>query len=71
MRLGSGSSMRPCAPLSAAELVPVLFRRELDLQQLYFAMGETIAHLNFLWQASRLERGIAADGGIRFAPSVG
>jgi hypothetical protein len=35
-----------------AELVPVLFRRELDLQQLYFAMGETIAHLNFLWRAS-------------------
>jgi hypothetical protein len=34
-------------------------------------MGETIAHLNFLWHASRLERRVAADGGIRFAPSVG
>ena len=52
------------APLSAAELVPVLFRRELDLQQLYFAMGETIAHLNFLWHASRLERRVAADSAI-------
>ena len=59
------------SPLSAAEVVPVLFRRELDVQQLYFAMGEAIAHLNFLWRAARLERRIAADGGIRFAPSVG
>jgi glyoxylase-like metal-dependent hydrolase (beta-lactamase superfamily II) len=38
------------APQSAATLVPVLFRRELDVQQRYFAMGEAIAHLNFLWR---------------------
>ena len=55
------------APQSAAELVPVLFRRELDLQQRYFAMGEAIAHLNFLWHAARLQRRVAADGTIRFA----
>ncbi len=57
------------APASAAELVPVLFRRELDLQQSFFAMGEAIAHLNHLWRARRLERRVAADGGIRFAPA--
>jgi glyoxylase-like metal-dependent hydrolase (beta-lactamase superfamily II) len=57
-------------PLSAADLVPVLFRRELDLQQRFFAMGEAIAHLNFLWRAARLLRRVAADGAIRFAPSV-
>ena len=56
------------SPLSAAELVPVLFRRELDLQQRFFAMGEAIAHLNYLWQARRLDRRVAADGTIRFAP---
>ncbi len=56
------------APLSAADLVPVLFRRELDLQQRFFAMGEAIAHLNFLWHARRLDRRVAADGAIRFAP---
>ena len=39
------------APVSAADVVPVLFRRELDLQQRYFAMGEAIAHLNRLWHA--------------------
>jgi glyoxylase-like metal-dependent hydrolase (beta-lactamase superfamily II) len=58
-------------PQSAADLVPVLFRRELDLQQRYFAMGEAIAHLNLLWRAARLERRVAADGAIRFAPPVG
>jgi glyoxylase-like metal-dependent hydrolase (beta-lactamase superfamily II) len=54
------------APLSAAALVPVLFRRPLDLQQRFFAMGEAIAHLNHLWRARRIERTVAADGAIRF-----
>jgi len=60
---------RSPAPASAAELVPVLFRRELDLQQSFFAMGEAIAHLNHLWRARRLERRASADGAIRFAPA--
>ena len=59
------------APLSAADLVPVLFRRELDIQQRYFAMGEAIAHLNFLCQAGRARRRVEADGAIRFGPPVG
>ena len=53
--------------MSAADLVPVLFRRELDLQQRFFAMGEAIAHLNRLWHAGRLARRVAADGSLRFA----
>jgi hypothetical protein len=44
----------------------VLFRRELDLQQRFFAMGESIAHLNHLWRAGRLARLVADDGKIRF-----
>ena len=56
------------APVSAADVVPVLFRRELDLQQRYFAMGEAIAHLNRLWRAGRVVRDVAADGAIRFGP---
>ncbi len=55
------------APQSAAEVIPVLFRRELDLQQRFFAMGEAIAHLNHLWQTGRAQRSVAADGAIRFA----
>jgi len=56
-------------PLAAAELVPVLFPRELDIQQHFFAMGETIAHLNHLWRAGKLDRQIGAGGAIRFAPA--
>jgi glyoxylase-like metal-dependent hydrolase (beta-lactamase superfamily II) len=55
------------APRSAAEVIPVLFRRELDLQQRFFAMGEAIAHLNHLWMAGDATRMISADGAIRFA----
>jgi glyoxylase-like metal-dependent hydrolase (beta-lactamase superfamily II) len=53
-------------PRSAAQLVPVLFRRELDVQQRFFAMGEAIAHLNHLWHAGRLARIMDDDGSIRF-----
>jgi glyoxylase-like metal-dependent hydrolase (beta-lactamase superfamily II) len=52
--------------LSAAAAVPVLFERELDVHQIFFAMGEAIAHLNHLWRTGRLDRRIAADGAIRF-----
>jgi glyoxylase-like metal-dependent hydrolase (beta-lactamase superfamily II) len=55
-------------PVSAADVVPVLFRRELDLQQRYFAMGEAIAHLNRLWHRRRVVRTVAADGSVRFGP---
>ena len=53
-------------PMSAGELVPVLFRRPLDLQQRFFATGEAIAHLNHLWHAGRIQR-LRGDGGaLRF-----
>jgi len=54
-------------PRSAGELLPVLFRRPLDVQQLLFAMGEAIAHLNHLWLAGRLTRQTDHHGTIRFA----
>jgi glyoxylase-like metal-dependent hydrolase (beta-lactamase superfamily II) len=53
-------------PRSAADFVPLLFRRELDLQQRFFAMGEAIAHLNHLWRAGRLVRDVTGDGKIHF-----
>ena len=55
------------APQSAEDVIPVLFRRELDTQQRFFAMGEAIAHLNHLWRAGRIERRVADDGAIRYA----
>jgi len=54
------------SPSTAASVVPVLFRRELDVHQQFFAMGEAIAHLNHLWHAGRLERRVASDGAVRF-----
>jgi glyoxylase-like metal-dependent hydrolase (beta-lactamase superfamily II) len=52
-------------PVTAAEILPVLFRRELDVQQRFFAMGEAIAHLNHLWHAGRLIRS-SQRGVLRF-----
>ena len=54
------------APRTAFELVPVLFKRKLDLHQMTFAMGESIAHCHALWLSGRLERRIE-DGIVRFA----
>ena len=56
---------RPC---SAADLLPVLFRRPLDLHQTTFAMGEAIAHLHALAFRGQLVSRIEADGVRRFAP---
>jgi glyoxylase-like metal-dependent hydrolase (beta-lactamase superfamily II) len=55
------------APLSAFDLVPVLFRRALDLHQMTFAMGESVAHCHALWFQGKLERRIDPHGVIRFS----
>lgn len=55
------------APKSAAGLLDVLFGRALDTHQTMFAMGEAIAHLNYLEQAGRLSRQIGDDGVIRYS----
>ncbi len=55
------------APLTAADLIPVLFRRQLDIHQLGFAMGEALAHLHYLVGAGRLRRETGADGIHRFS----
>lgn len=57
------------APLSAAEALPILFRRELDTQSLFFALGESIAHLHRLWHAGEVTRERDAQGVYRFAPT--
>lgn len=53
-------------PCSAADMVPVLFKRTLDLHQTTFAMGESIAHLHALWFEGRLQRTQGSDGVYRF-----
>jgi glyoxylase-like metal-dependent hydrolase (beta-lactamase superfamily II) len=53
-------------PQAAADIVPVLFRRELDQHQLTFAFGEALAHLHALWYEGKLARALGADGIFRF-----
>ncbi|HEY6132587.1 MAG TPA: MBL fold metallo-hydrolase [Rubrivivax sp.] len=56
-------------PRSAADLLGVLFKRQLDLHQTTFAMGESVAHLHTL-QARGLLRGqTGSDGVRRFVPA--
>jgi glyoxylase-like metal-dependent hydrolase (beta-lactamase superfamily II) len=58
-------------PCHAAELLELLFKRKLDLHQTTFAMGESVAHLNALWLAGRLQRRLdAADGIYRFSAAA-
>lgn len=59
--------LNACAtPHSAADILPVLFRRKLDLHQTTFAMGEAIAHLHALYFDGLLSRTVGGDGIIRF-----
>ena len=53
---------------SAADLLPVLFRRPLDLHQTTFAMGEAVAHLHALVGTGQLAGRLDADGIRRFGP---
>jgi len=54
-------------PKSAGELLSVLFRRPLDAHQTFFAMGEAIAHLHYLYYAGRAQRTLGNDGIMRYA----
>ena len=60
--------LKACAtqPSTAAELLGVLFKRQLDAHQTLFAMGESIAHLNHLWHQGALTRERDAQGVWRF-----
>jgi hypothetical protein len=50
------------APKSAAELVPVLFTRELDPHQMSFAITEVQAHVNYMLRRGELAWAEGADG---------
>lgn len=55
------------SPRSVLEIVPTLFCRELDLHQLRFAVGETLAHLHHAVGNNRLVRSERDDGVWLFA----
>ena len=60
--------MHACAEkaCSARDIVPIMFKRELDLHQMTFAMGESVAHLHLLWFEGKLKRRLGEDGVYRF-----
>lgn len=53
-------------PLSAAELIPFVFHRELDAHQTGFAFSEILAHVNYLIRRGRLRAARPRDGINRF-----
>jgi glyoxylase-like metal-dependent hydrolase (beta-lactamase superfamily II) len=65
-RLDEVGAACTAAPCSAVDIVPIMFRRQLDAHQLSFALGEALAHLHMLWFAGTLTRVTGNDGVIRF-----
>ena len=54
-------------PMTAADLIPFLFRRKLDRHQYGFAIGEALAHANYLVTDGRFERNEGSDGIYRYS----
>ncbi len=61
-------TLAACAekPCHAHDIVGVIFRRQFDIHQLTFAMGEALAHLRASGIAAQLVRECGDDGIIRF-----
>ncbi len=53
-------------PSKAADLLDVLFERELDSFQTMLALGECIAHLHCLMDRNRMNRTLHKDGAYRY-----
>ena len=58
------------APRTAMSLLPKLFRPGLDPFQSALALGEVIAHLNWLTKRGQVVRETGPDGFIRFEDSL-
>jgi glyoxylase-like metal-dependent hydrolase (beta-lactamase superfamily II) len=56
-------------PKSAVDVLPVLFKRPLGDSQIFFAMGEAIAHLHHLHANGEVVRVIDAQGVARYEPA--
>jgi len=53
-------------PHSAADLLPIMFRRQLDRHQTAFALGEALAHLHYVANQGEIECVTGPDGVARF-----
>lgn len=69
-RLDDLTSACTAQGLTAEQALRVLFKRALDAHQMTFALGESLAHLHFLWFAGEFQRFKGSDGIYRFKPSA-
>lgn len=51
---------------TGAQALAALFQRQLDSHQIMFALGETLAHLNFLIGRGEVSRAVGPDGVTRY-----
>lgn len=49
-------------PLTAIEMMPAIFRREIGASQFGLALVEAVAHANYLFQAKRISRSLSPNG---------
>lgn len=56
-------SQQPCC---AMDILPMMFKRTLDVHQTTFAVGEALAHLHLLWLEGGLQRQLDEKGVLRF-----
>ena len=54
-------------PKTAVELFSVLFAREIEMNQLTLALGESVAHLHYLYYQRRLKRELDEQGAYRYS----
>lgn len=60
-----------CAtPSTGLEVLKQIFTRELDSHQVFFAIGETLAHIHHLEQQGRLQRNCNTDGVFLFSQTA-
>ena len=61
------SRLRPKNSFLCAEVVPIIFHRPLtDPHQLHFAIGEALAHLNYMLRIGALTAEPDATGALRY-----
>src|SRR5258706_2339846 len=67
-RLAELQAACAAAPRTAHDVLELLFPRQLGTSQIFFAMGEAIAHLHYLQYDGKVARSVGPDGVARFAP---
>ena len=61
------ATLAACAePATAIDVLGHLFTRKLDNHQIFFAVGETLAHIHRLMHQGRIRRDLAPDGAYRY-----